>query len=503
MPLGLEGAVSGNDVEATTSNRLLVALPTAAQFPTDPGHIHKSWLRGTTILTNRVSQHGEAYISSSQVLTSFSFNGPAAGVIVNNKFNQNATTMATAVNAGFCRFNSGAVTTVSIGAALVSWQTFSLERGHALSLKANIRHTGGAVANKVFEFGLGYYLVAANQGNVPNEFVGFRWTAAGALFGVLEYSTGSNAVSQTTNINGGVPLSDSVAREYEVVVLQDRVEFWINGAWQAEIVFQPDSGGILKASGYPIMLRQYHTGSVPPLAPIFDVGHGSVTRFGPAAEVPAALKYSASGNHLSNAQHGLQAASGVTATTVATGVAPGAVIITNATTAISGLGGAYRVSGVAITATAHTNYLVSSFLNPALPTAIGALNDARPLVITELTIAPMVVSAVLTGGGATIEWFVAIGATSSTLAATDGTGGATPGTKAPRIIHLGTTDSIAAAQAAGTVVTRVGNTMFNFATPLVVQPGEYFMVGFRSSSVNAAVLSGTLDGFIGVNGFWM
>ena len=153
-------------------------------------------------------------------------------------------------------------------------------------------------------------------------------------------------------------------------------------------------------------------------------------------------------------------------------------------------------------ATQHSNILVSSYLNPVVPETAGAANDGRNLVITDLSISPMVVMSALTGGGAVWEWFIAVGATSLSMAASDAIGGNTPGTSSPHVMPLAIVDSIAAAAAAGVVATRAGDSTISLQTPLVVFPGQYVLIGVRTLSVAAAITAGTFTGGIGVSGFW-
>ena len=74
--------------------------------------------------------------------------------------------------------------------------------------------------------------------------------------------------------------------------------------------------------------------------------------------------------------------------------------------------------------------------------------------------------------------------------------------KASRLVPLSTTDSLASAAAAGTVSTRTGDSTIEFITPLVISPGEFLHVGFRTRYVAAAVTSGNLQGGVYLHGYW-
>lgn len=493
----------GNDTagkaNVDSNFNLNVNLPTNG---TQTGTVRNGFLRdASTFREGRITEDGDFFSAAGRTTFSCDFNGAAAGALINTQFNQQATTMATALNGGFLRFNNAAVTTANIGVSVNSWRNFTLEDGLTTKVRAHIRHAQGSVANKVFEFGLGYYDVAANQAAATNEFIGYRWTSSGALIGVLEYSTGGAPTSLTVNINGGVPFADNASRFYEIIITENTVEFWIDGVYQASIQDQPDAPGMTKSSGLPLLARLYQT-SAPAAAPVFDIGSISVLRYGPEADIPLSYRQALMGRHSNQGQSGLTTTTGNTALIQASGTAPTGTTGSNTATTITGLGGYYALNGAAVTATAHSNIIISSFQNPVIPEAAGVASDARNLVITDILISPMVVTTVLAGGGAVWEWFIAVGSTALSLATTDAIGGAAIGTSSPRITPLPIFDTIAAAAAVGTVATRNGNSSVSFGTPLVVFPGQFVHVGIRSIWVNAAITSGVMMGGIGVSGFW-
>ncbi len=494
---------TGNDTagkaNVDSNFNLNVNLPTTG---TQAGVVRNGFLRdASTFIEARVTAEGEFYSASGRTTFTADFNGAAAGALINTQFNQQATTMATALNGGFLRFNNAAVTTANIGVSINSWRNFTIEDGTTMRVRAHIRHTQGAVANKVFEFGLGYYDVAANQAAATNEFIGFRWTSSGALIGVLEYSTGGAPTSMTVNINGGVPYADSASKSYEIVFSENGVEFWVDGVYQASISDQPDAPGVVKSSGLPLLVRLYQTSS-PAAAPVFDIGSIAVLRYGPEADIPHSYRQALMGRHSNQGQSGLTTTTGNTALIQASGTAPTGTTGSNTATTITGLGGYYILNGAAVTATVHSNIIVSSYQNPVIPEASGMASDARNLVITNIMISPMVVSTVLVGGGAVWEWFVAVGSTALSLATADAIGGAAIGTASPRVTPLPILDTIGAAAAVATVATRNGVSSITLATPLVVFPGQFIHTGIRTLQVSAAITSGALSGGIGFSGYW-
>lgn len=500
MAIKIIGNSSGNVAEVDANNNAKVNLPTTG---TQSGLSRLNYLRdAATSREVQVSEEGGLETRQGRLVFHTNFNGATAGALINNQYNQQTTTMTLALNAGFLRFNNSAITTLNTGAAVFTHRTFSTETKCTVSLSGHIRHTFGAISNKQFDFGFGYYDIAANQAATMNEFAGFRWTQAGALIGVLEYSAGGAPTTVTVNINGGVPYADSATKRYEIQLSQERVEFWVDNAYVAEIVRQPDAPGTAKANGYPVIARLFNGASPPASAPVFDLSNVNVVRYGYEADIPMPTRQALMGRHSNQHQAGLVATNGNTALIQASTTAPTGTTGSNTVTTITGLGGYFRLNGAAVVAAEHSNIIVSSYQNPLLPEAAGAALDARNLVITDIMISPLVVSTVLVGGGAVWGWFIAVGANALSLATTDAAGTTALGTMSPRITPLPLYDQIAAAAAVGTVCTRTGDSSISLQTPLVVPNGTFVVVGIRTKHVAAAITSGVLDGQIGISGFW-
>lgn len=494
------GTSTAGKANVDSNYNLNVVTPTDG---TQSGYARIGYRRdASTFYSAQVSEEGGLETRQGRLLFHTNFNGAAAGALINNQYNQQTTTMTLALNAGFLRFNNSAITTINTGASINSWRVFPIEAKATLSASAHIRHTQGAISNKQVDFGFGYYDVAANQAAAMNEFIGFRWTQAGALIGVVEYSAGGAPTTVTVNINGGVPYSDSAVKRYEVQLSQEQAEFWVDGVYQAAIVRQSDAPGICKASGYGVVMREFIGASAPASAPVFDFSNINVVRYGFEADIPIPHRQALMGRHSNQGQAGLTTTNGNTALIQASGTAPTGTTGSNTATTITGLGGWYALNGAAVTATAHSNIIISSFQNPLIPEAAGAANDGRNLVITDILLTPMVVTTVLAGGGATWAWFIAVGSTALSLATTDAAGSAAIGTASPRIMPLPVFDTFAAAAAVGTVGTRVGDSSISLQTPLVVEPGRYVHIGIRSIYVAAAITSGVIGGGIGVSGYW-
>jgi hypothetical protein len=495
LDANIVGGVSGRKSEVDVNNNALVNLPVV---PTQAGFIQNTFVRDASTARNtKVTEEGEMYGAASRLLFYSDGNG---GTLLNNQWNTTATTQTATLVNGFIRLNGGAVTTLNTGVAITTARAFTIEDGQVLRIKQKIRHAQGSIVNKQFEFGLGMYIVAANQAGANVEFAGFRWTLAGALLGVLEYTTGAAVTTQTVNINGGLPYADNVTRNYEVVITSNAVEFWVNGVYQASIVIQPDAPCILRGGAYPVINRLWFT-TAPTLAPLFDIGECAVVKTGPEADTPVAYRQSMMGRHCAYPQTGLTNTNGNTAVAVANAAAVTATVGSNTAAASTGLGGYFACTATNM-GVALNNTIMNAFQNPAYTVTQGGALHGRNLVITGIRISPLVVTTLVAGGGAIVNWFVAVGNTAVSLATTDAAGTTALGSKSPRIIPLGTIDNIAAAAAAGTVVPRTGDSYYALETPLVVHPGEFISVGTKTLFATAAITAGVVTGAVGFGGYW-
>jgi hypothetical protein len=494
------GWTAGNGMEVDASGNANVNLPVVNS---QAGFARVSSNSGGSVFNDlAISSEGNAYVSNGYQILDLQWN--SASTTWYNKINTVATTMTKAVTNGFMRLNSASITTINTGISIASCRPVHIEEGIEYRFRGYAKHTNIAALNKQVDFGLGYYAFAAGQAAAMNEFIGFRWTTTGGLLAVVETSQGGAPVSNTAIINGNVPYSDAVSREYEMIINESQVIFIANGAWVATLARPTLSWSVIKGISLPFMVRGFNTGTAASLAWSFDVGNVSLGKFSGDA-CPYTFTQSKQGKSSYYYQPDITAAALATHSFPASGTAPTAAVGSNTASAFnlpSSLGGLYRCTLTGVTITLSTNILVSAYLNPAFPTVAGVATNARNFVCTGLTISPMVVSTAFTGGGFTAAWFAAIGSSAVSLATTDADGTTAPGTKGPRYVPLSLVSLFAATAALGVVSTDVGDHQYVFPTPLVIHPGEYLEVGFRTIYVLAAITAGSVDGTIGVNGYW-
>jgi hypothetical protein len=495
------GSSTAGKANVDANYNLQVNLPTTVS---QSGYAQKAYSPNSAVSRiNRINEDGQAYYAEGRQVFHADFN--AVTVVQSARWGTNATTMTKAVQTnGFMRLNNGAITTTSTGVAIYSNRVITIENGYDYRVRFQLRHANAVATNKQVDAGLGYYLFAAGQANAMNEFIGFRWTTAGGLLGVLETSEGGAAGAQTVSINSNVPYSDNVAREYEILITELEVQFWVDGVYQARIAKQSTMYGVIKGCSLPFIFRQFHSGAASAAA-TFDIAQISVIKIGADDGQSHPARMAAMDKSSYYQQPDIQTTATLTHNLPASGSVPTAATGSNTASVLNStaqMGGFFRMNGATITATVHSTFWVAGYLNPAVPTAIGVGVNSRNFYVTGITVTPLVVSTVLVGGGFAAIWFAAIGATALTSATTDADGTTAVAQKTDRLVPLARVTSFGAAAAVGTLETGAGDSTVQFATPLVIHPGEHLKIGLRTTFVTAAVTSGTIDGAINVNGYW-
>ncbi len=492
---------TSGELQDDTLGNARVNLPRTAS---QAGFAQQTFVPDSTVTpkTARVTLDNGAYTAEPRQVLELDFN--SASTTWATKIGTNATTMTKAVQNGYMRLNNSAITTTTTGISIYANRVITVENGYDLRVKMHIRHANATATNKQIDAGLGYYGFAAGQAAAMNEFVGFRWTTTGGLLGVLETSQGGAPTSQTVNINGNVPYSDNVAREYEIVLTDVDCEFWVEGVFQGRIAKPTGSYGIFKGVSLPWLARIFNSGAAS-AATTLDIGDVSVIKIGCDDGIAHNFRMSAMGKSSYYFQPDLTTASTATHSLPASGTAPTPNVGSNTASAannVAVMGGLIGNTLTGVTVTLSTNVLWIAYQNPAVPTAAGVATNSRNFYVTGIMIGNHIVTAALTGGGYTAAWFAAIGATATSLATTDADGTTAVAQKAPRFIPLSLVSTMAAAAAIGTVSTDVGDHQFAFPTQLVVHPGEFLHIGFRTIAVTAAVTAGAAQCMISVNGYW-
>ena len=387
------------------------------------------------------------------------------------RWSNTLTTFTVGYGSGFMTLNSGSVTTANATAMIHTYFTYPIPTEGALVFRMFGYQTVAAQVNCVIEFGFLY----ASGTTAPTDGAFFRFTATGALVGVTNYNGSEIVSSALTAPTPGTSVT------WLIVLDESHVEFWINGILQTSINSPSTNGQPIMSSSVQPGIRMYHTTSAPALANQLKVSDVDV--WCTDSNINRSSPYVRAGM----GTMGYQGISGMTVGSTANyanSANPTAATPTNTTAALgTGLGGQFWETATLATT---TDGIISSFQVPSATVNVAG----RKLIITVIRWMSMV-EAALTGGPAVIQHGLAFGHTAVSLAT-----GESANTKAARRIPIGLS-TIAATAALGVLS---ANFTMTFASPIVVNPGEY--VATFVKYIGTAFSAGTIAHSITFDSHW-
>jgi len=489
----LLGWTSNNGVEVTSTNRLKVDLADAVLAPEQVGAVRAfnendagqslgapTLISGEIDLDYRQRSGGDLLLDDEQLnYTTQNF----------TKFGMYATTYApTHTIQGW---NSNPSNLLTAGAAVLykTWKTFAMEGTQTLGfdIEGAFTYASGAsmASGQLIEFGWGMTAITTPYDWFDAFFI--RTTNAGSVGVIRNNSNSDSAVSATILAENGatvwVPVS---GRKYQFIpYITPRVcQLWINDPI-TETVFlavsmpTPVGFGAPTSSGAaPFCIRQYQV-SAPAVAAQFTLSRFSARRGGlvttTTLDAQGARALESAGNKI-----GSLAVTQIQAITSGSITRPAAAVPSNTASTLASLGGIYVETGTLALA---TDAILMSYLNPALPTAVGTtLNPNRRIRINGVSVASGVTTAFATGGFSKF-FYLAIGSTAVSLA---GVTADTVTTKSYRRIHLPIVQHYTATHAPG-ASNNASMTYFELPTPEYINPGEYVaLVTYHQGVVGTA-----------------
>ncbi len=474
----LIGSTSGNVAEVDSNNNLKANLPTTAS---QAGFTSIAGTVGAGI-TSGGKRYNAVYVTEGnslkatlpQLMWDDTFNATAQNT---SKYNFAATTQTGAMASGYLVLNNSSITTANTNSGIQTWKTFPLFAKAELRINFSLMTTTAPQANNLIEFGLFNAVLSTRV--APLDGVFFRYNTSAELRGVISFN---GTETQTAAITAP---SSSVNHDYTIVIQTNTVIFLIDDAVVGTLTMgtdAPSQGQPLMAAAVPITIRTYIGASTPALATQVKVSDVFITALGVDTgrgwpEVKASF------GHM--AYQGQNGGTMGSTSNWGNGAIPAASALSNTAVGTGnpvGLGGWAHNSA---TLAAGTDGIVNSFQNPA-----GGVNQTpRNLVIRGVWV-HTIVDATLTGGPLVFAYSLAYGHTAVSLATAEAasfTAGGT--TKAPRRIPLGV-EGCAAAAAAGTLLSPTG-VYRQFASPIVVAPGEFVAVVTRNLGTVASAGSVT------------
>lgn len=463
------GATSGNLAEVDSAGQALVKLPTGS-VPADvaAARLFSENDSGTIIGTPALLSPETDSDYRLRIATEAVFDNETFNYIAQNtgKFALRNTTMAFAHTAAGLITNSGNITTTTTGGQFLSYAEFPIFGAASFYCEVIGSFNALPTTNTLIDFGA-MRMAAANP-FAPTDGVYFRLNAAG-LLGVINF----NGTEITTN---AFDFNYVINRKYLfVIVLHEReVQFWIDGVLYGSIETPVGQSQPCMSASLPFGLRHAIAGGAAGAAISFTLNDYSVSIGGPNFAQTASIV----GQRVYGAYQGLSGGTmGSLATypnsTNPTAAAPSNTALTANLSA--GLGGQ---GAVLAAAAAATDGIWGSYQVPA-----GTANvQGRRLVLRGLRLEAVNMGAAVATTATTIQFSLAFGHTTVSLATAEAAAA-----KAPRRVALGIMTwpvgaAIGQGPQGGPIVVDFGD------APIFINPGEFialvgkFLVGTATAA---------------------
>ena len=471
------GYITGNGAEVDANHQMLVGLPNDYTLTGKVRMMSENDDGTLTGVVNLVSPESDSdyrlRTSRDIMLDDELFNYTAQNTSKHTVVAA-ATNLAPSWTAGGFNTNPTNVVTTSSGAALQSYQEFSLVSTGTLSCDMELAFSALPSSNQIIDFGLFI-------GNASNPFASldgamFRLTAAG-LTGVVNYN--GTETFPTTNpfpLGAGAGTWAYVPnKKYQFIlyVTTRNVEFWVNDGIAGALLLgiipcPPGQGSMFLSTGVPFRIRHAIVGGAGGAALNCVLSRYSVRLGGVSdgSEPLSAITTRALGSYegLSGGTMGQLMAGTVTTGTL---VKPTAAVPLNTSLAANLPGSlAGRIwetltSGLAV----NTDGIFAQYQVPAGTVAI----QGRVLKIKGLKLSATVQTVVAGGTAMATEWYICFGNTATSLATAEAST-----TKAPRRVFCPSlTQHLALTQAADTAVAQNAFYEDFSSAPIYVNPGEF------------------------------
>jgi hypothetical protein len=474
----IEGNISGNVVEVDTGSNLKVNLGkdtaltgyAAIMSENDDGAV-----TGTPyLLSPETTDDFRLRVGTDTLLMSESFNYTAQNSGV---FKQVLTTMTITYATGLVNLNAGLSTTINTQALFQTWRTFPLTGAAPTYFEWTALYVNPLTPDNVMEIGAGIPSVAAAW--TLNDGVAFRFTAAGTLVGVI-------ANNGSESLTSPMPIPEiGVLHRYVISVSQQSVDFWVDDVLLARLDVPGGTGSPCSESALPAFCRIYNTAAIVGSAQVLKLADLSVSLGDWNSNKPWSEQMAGAG--LSSIQGAGGMPQGSTAN-YPNNVAPSSITLSNTAAGYATLGGQWQFVAIA---GGETDYIVFGYQSPPPGVAL----TGRSLFLTGVCISSIVTGAAVATTAMVFQWSIAVGSNTVTLVgAADGAA-----TKIPRRKTLGLQ-----AWPIGAAIGAMPNppeVVRNFATPLVVNAGEYVQIILKIpiGTLNAAQI---LRGVCSVTGYW-
>lgn len=465
----LEGSLSANQAEVDAGHNLNVTLPNDSQYS---GFAKILDTDGRGIVT---TENEALSVSMDNLLFIEQVDGSAINI---NKWATSTDTMTVTQSSGFIILNANSTTTANKYAILSSTKYLPFYGHLPIRISINAKVPVQPQANLTMELGIG----TATTNGAPTDGAFFRWNSSTEFRAVI-----NNAGVETSTLLTGtytdpdgdsisVPPSISVVHLYDIVVVEDIVQFFIDDVKVAEVNIPAGQAFPTNAGRLPLFARVYNGGSAPGQAPQISIGQVGVVQEGMVLNRPISETLASLGN---GAYQSPVTAFAQTANH-ANSTSPTSATLSNTAAGYTTLGGRYQFAAVA---SAATDFALFAYQVPT----------GYQFYVTGVTITCANTGAI--GSAITpsiFDWSIGVNSSAVSLATTDGAG-----TWAPRRIPLGI-QSFALSVAIGSTASDLVRT---FTPAIVCDSGRYLHIILQVPS-GASTASEIFRGDVLVTGYF-
>lgn len=418
---------------------------------------------------------GSVYRKSPEVSPDYRLRSGVDSVLFHDTFNSTAqntnlwaytfaTLTAAQPGAGTVNFSAVQGTTSAHGAFMRTFQYFPLVNTAPLAIEfIGGAFTASLVAGEVWLSGVGLPSAAVTR---PTDGVWFRATSAG-VEGVIAFNGTEQATGVFTDARTGSALALPLGELHKwVIVIGEReIEFWFDDMFLGHLDIPAANGIPWMSASAPLFMMKYNTGAVSNTNTM-RVARVGVTLMDINVNRPWSVTNAVMGQLGYAGQNGHTMGTTQAVGTITSGSTPNlptSAAGSNTTANVTGLGGWGAINAAA---GAATDFIATSYLNPASTINI----TGRNLIIKSVKISTINTGAAVATTPTTLLWSIGFGHTAVSLATTETASFATATTHAPRRVQLGF-QSAAVGSAVGALYSP--DVSFDFDSPIVVRPGEY------------------------------
>jgi len=467
----IEGNTSGNVAEVDSSNQLKVVTETNPSA--NPGNVGAARFFSEN---DAGTKTGNVYIASPETDDDYRIRVSQEALFDCETFNYTAqntgkfayrnTTMANTWAASGLTTNSGNITTTTTGTQINTYAEFPVLGASMLYCEIEGSFTAQPTTNTTVDFGM--CRMATTNPYAPTDGVYFRVNSSG-VFGVVN----SNG-SETTTSAFAFTYTNNQKYQFIVSVHETAVYFWINDVLYGTIPTPVGQGQPCMSASLPFAMRHAIVGGAAGSAFSFVLNDYTISIGGPNIAQTASIM----GQRVYGSYQGLSGGTMGSLATYANSTNPTAAAPSN-TALTANLPGGLGGQGLVTAAVGgSTDGIWGSYQIPA-----GTVNiQGRRCVLRGVRLDAVNTGAAVATTATTIEFSLAYGHTSVSLATTEAAAA-----KAPRRVPLGfmtwpVAAGIGAGPQGGAIVVDFGD------APVFVNPGEFvqvvgkFIVGTATAS---------------------